>query len=109
MQKIQNLDDILPKEFVEERKRIYELSEIKKKSNRYWDMLGELMYLGGFPAVQAVLDDYITIEQAIELIYATRRAYNTHIYDSGVAAMAGTRGAYKPADFDKIMKRYSKE
>ena len=105
---IQSLDDIFPAEFVAERKRIYELQEVEKKSDQYWDMLGELMFYGGFDAVRAVLDDYLTLEQAIELLYSTRKVYNMNIIDIGQASMAGARSVYKGSEFKRIMSEYYK-
>lgn len=103
---MQSLDDILPKEFVEQRKALYELSQVKKKKNTYWRFLGELMYLGGFPAVQAVLDDYITIEQANKLLEGARNAQNLNTYDNAIGSMAAARSLYEYSEFDNLMKQY---
>lgn len=103
-----NLDDILPKEFVEQRKKLYLLSEIKKKKSVYWDFLGELMYFGGFDAVKAVLDDYIEPEQAKALLNSARRVHNGVVFDNANAALAGAAGVHKAAYFDKVMGNYKR-
>jgi hypothetical protein len=104
-----NLDDILPSEFVERRTKEYELEELQKKKTTYWDFLGDLGFYLGFEAVQAVLNDYIEIEQARELLTGAKKAYYGTVYDQGVAALAGARGRYKGSEFDRLMKFYSKE
>lgn len=104
-----NLDDILPQDFVERRTQEYELKELQKKKSTYWDFLGDLMFFGGFEAVQAVLNDYIELEQAKELLSGAKKAYYGTVYDQGVAALAGSRGKYKGSEFDRLMKFYSKE
>lgn len=106
---MRSLDDILPKEFVEHRKKQYELSEIKKKKSVYWDFLGELMYFGGFEAVRAVLDDYIDPIQAKTLLTSARRVHNGVIYDHANASLAGAAGVHKNAYFDKIMAGYKRD
>ncbi len=109
MTALTNLDDILPKEFVQHRKRTYELRQLKKKKDVYWDFLGELMFFGGFEAVKAVLDDYIEIEQAKKLLDSSKKSYYGSIYDHGMAALAGASGARKPSAFSKLMKFYERE
>lgn len=107
---MKNLDDILPKEFVEHRQKQYELAEIKeKKSAVYWDFLGELMYYGGFETVRAFLDDYIDAAQARALLMGARRAHNRVIYDHAQAALAGAAGVHKGVYFDRIMKPYRED
>lgn len=98
-----SLDELFPKEFVESRNKQYELSELQKESPTYWDFLGELQFFGDFNLVYAVLEDYLTIEQARELLYSTRKAYNSHIYDIAVATLAGNTGG---DSFNKLMKNY---
>lgn len=104
-----NLDDILPQEFVKKRTQEYELKELQKKKTTYWDFLGDLGFYLGFEAVQAVLNDYIEIEQARALLSGAKRAYYGTVYDQGVAALAGARGRYKGSEFDRLMKFYTKE
>lgn len=106
---MRSLDDLLPKEFVAQRKAKYELSEIKKKKSTYWDFLGELMFFGGYQAVEAVLDDTIEIEQARTLLMGARRAYNGTVYDNAKAALAGAAGVHKGAYFEKLMKYYKED
>lgn len=102
------LDDIFPKEFVEQRTKQYELKELEKKKATYWDFLGELMFFGGFEAVSAVLNDFVELDQARELLKGARRAYYGTVYDSGVASLAGARGVYKGTEFSKTMKFYER-
>lgn len=104
-----HLDEILPQEFVERRTKEYELKELLKKKASYWDFLGELMFFGGFDAVQAVLNDYIEIQQARELLSGAKKAYYGTVYDSGVAALAGSRGLHKGSEFGRLMKFYEQE
>lgn len=103
---MQSLDDLLPKEFVESRKALYELSQVKKKDDTYWKFLGELMYLGGFNAVRAVLDDYLTLEQANKLLNGARIAQNLNTYDNAIGSMAAARSVYKASEFESLMKQY---
>lgn len=100
------LSDLLPPEFVERRTKEYDLKELKKKKSTYWDFLGELGEYMGFGAVQAVLSDYIDLEQARELLKSAKKAHNGKVYDYGVAALAGARGVYKGAEFDRVIKYY---
>lgn len=100
---MKNLDDLFPSEFVESRTKQYEISELKPNKATYWDFLGELLFFGDFNLVKAVLDDYITIEQARELLYGARKAYNSSVYDRAVAGLAANVGGN---DFNKIMKSY---
>ena len=106
---MRSLDDILPQEFVARRKAKYELTEIAKKKSTYWDFLGELMYFGGFPAVQAVLDDVIELEQARTLLMGARRVHNGVIYDHAKASLAGAAGVHKTAAFNSVMSDYRKD
>lgn len=103
---MKNLSQLLPKEFVEKRNKAYELKELKRKKKTYWDFLGELGFYMGFEAVQAVLSDYMELEQASELLKGARRAHNGAVYDYAVASLAGTRGVYKASEFDRLTKFY---
>lgn len=107
--KTKSLDDLFPKDFVELRKKEFELKELKKKKTTYWDFLGELGFFMGFEAVSAVLNDYIEIEQARELLKGARRAYYGTVYDSAVASLAGARGVHKGKYFSDTVKFYEKE
>lgn len=107
--KTKNLDDLLPKEFVEQRKKLFELKELKKQKSTYWDFLGELGFFMGFDAVAAVLNDFLELEQATELLRGAKKAYYSSVYDQGVAALAGARGVHKSAEFGKLMKFYERE
>lgn len=100
------LSDLLPAEFVERREKEYALKELKKKKATYWDFLGELGFYMGFESVQAVLNDYLTLEQARELLKGARKAYNASVYDNAVASLAGARGVHKGAEFDRLTKYY---
>ena len=100
------LSEILPKEFVEKRTKQYELKELKKKRATYWDFLGELGFYMGFEAVQAVLDDYLDLEQARALLNGARRANNAKVYDIAVASLAGARGVHKGSEFDRLTRYY---
>ena len=104
-----NLSDLLPKDFVERRAQEYELKELAKKEKTYWDFLGELGFFVGFEAVKAVLDDYIELGQARELLNGARRAYYGTVYDSAVASLAGARGATKGKEFTQLIKFYERE
>ena len=104
-----NLSDILPKDFVERQTQAYELKELAKKEKTYWDFLGELGFYMGFEAVKAVLDDYIELSQARELLNGARRAYYGTVYDSAVASLAGSRGATKGKEFTNLVKFYERE
>lgn len=106
---MRNLDDIFPAEFVAERQRKYELAELNEKKTTYWDFLGELMYFGSFDAVRAVLDDYLTPEQARTLLAGARRSHNRTIYDNANAALAGAAGVHKSKYFHQIMKTYKED
>lgn len=106
---MRSLDDLLPAEFVASRKKKYELAELKEKKSTYWDFLGELMYFGGFEAVKAVLDDYLTPEQARTLLMGARRVHNGVIYDHANAALAGAAGVHKSKYFSQIMATYKKD
>jgi len=106
---VKNLDDVLPQEWVEKRTRHYELKEIKKKKSDYWNFLGELMYYGGFQAVQAVLDDYIDIPQAMKLLEGSKRAYYGTVYDSANANLAANAAIHKSSEFDRIIGFYKRE
>ena len=101
-----SLSEILPAEFVENRTKQYELKELKKKKATYWDFLGELGFYMGFESVQAVLNDYLTLEQARELLKGARKAYNGTVYDNAVAALAGARGVHKGSEFERLTKYY---
>lgn len=101
-----SLSEILPAEFVEKRTKEYELKELKKKKATYWDFLGELGFYMGFEGVQAVLNDYLTLEQARELLKGARKAHNGTIYDNAVAALAGARGVHKGSEFERLIKYY---
>lgn len=105
---MRSLDDLLPPEFVAERKRRHELKEIKASKETRWDFLGQLMFYGGFDAVKAVLNDYITIEQANVLLDGAERTHNGHVYDYGVASFAAVRGGQKSSEFNKMMAYYIK-
>jgi hypothetical protein len=98
-----NLNEIFPKEFVEQRTREYEIKELEKKKSTYWEFLGELGFFMGFDAVRAVLDDYIELKQARELLNGARTAYYGTVYDSGVAVLAGSR-----ANFEKTIGFYKR-
>ena len=104
-----NLSDILPKDFVERQTQAYELKELAKKEKTYWDFLGELGFFVGFEAVRAVLDDYIELGQARELLNGARRAYYGTVYDSAIASLAGARGATKGKAFTDLVKFYERE
>lgn len=103
---MKNLSQLLPKEFVEKRNKAYELKELKRKKKTYWDFLGELGFYMGFEAVQAVLNDYLTIDQAVSLLNGAKRAYYATAYDGAVNALAGSRGVYKASEFDRLTKFY---
>lgn len=101
-----NLSQKLPAEFVEKRTREYQLKELQAKKSTYWDFLGELGFYLGFESVQAVLSDYIELEQARELLKGARKAHNAHIYDIAVASLAASRGVHKGSEFDRLTKYY---
>lgn len=103
---MKTLSQLLPKEYVEKRNKAYELRELKRKKKTYWDFLGELGFYMGFEAVQAVLSDYIKIEQAVQLLGGARRAYFGTVYDHAVASSAAARGVYKATEFDRLTKFY---
>ena len=101
-----NLDDIFPQEFVDARTKKYEVEDLQPSKPTYWDFLGELMFFGDFNAVKAVLDNYITIEQADALLTGSKKAYRMSVYDRAVASLAANVGGN---DFTKIMKNYTGE
>lgn len=101
-----NLDDLLPQDFVEKRTKEYESSELKKRKTTYWDFLGELMYFGGFEAVKAVMDDYITLDQAIVLLKGAKRMYNAEKYDEAIVSLAGNAGIHKAQEFNRLTKQF---
>ena len=103
--KPKNLDDVFPKEFVEQRKREYELKN-EKKEPTFWDFLGEIGYYLGYPVIEAILDDTITLEQAAELASGARRMYHKNIYDIGVATQAGVNSAMNGVSFESAMDYY---
>ena len=105
---MKSLDDLLPPEFVAQRKQKYEVSELKSNPNTRWDFLGQLMVYGGFDAVQAVLNDFITLEQAHTLLDGAIKTHRGHVYDYGVASFAAVRGGQKASEFNKMMKEYTK-
>ena len=107
--KSRNLSDILPKDFVERQTKAYELKELAKKEKTYWDFLGELGFFVGFEAVKAVLDDYLELGQARELLNGARRAYYGTVYDSAIASLAGAKGAIKGKAFTDLVKFYERE
>lgn len=101
-----NLDELFPKEFVEKRQKAYELQELKEKKTTYWDFLGEVAFYMGFEAVQAILSDYIELNQARILLNGAKRAYFGTVYDSAIASLAGGRGVHKGSEFNRLIKFY---
>lgn len=104
-----NLSSLLPKEFVEQRTKEYELKELEQRKATYWDFLGELGFYMGFEAVQAVLNDYIDLPQARELLRGAKKAYYGTVYDSAIASLAGARGVHKTSAFTSLIKFYERE
>lgn len=87
------LSDIYPEEYVAQRTAEFEKGQ-SRTSNSFWDILAEMQSYGGFEAVKAVLDNYLTLEQANALLSASRKLYASRMYDTGITALAGNSGKH---------------
>lgn len=70
-----------------------------------WMMLAELGVHFGYEAIQAVLNDVITLQQARMLIEGARKLHSADVYDIAVAGAAAN--SQKASAFKKIMKPFA--
>jgi hypothetical protein len=86
-------------------KRVLKEDSIKSDGiTKEWFKLAELGFYFGWEAIQAVLDDVITLNQANLLIDGAIKIHNTHIYDMATATLAGSSS--QAGAFNKLMKPY---
>lgn len=87
--------------------RAWEQAQIKAESElitKEWFMLSKLGYYYGWPAVEAVMQDRITLDFARLMIEGAEKIHSTEVYDMGLSVAAGFRGnTVKSRDFDKIL------
>lgn len=98
-----SLLDVMSPEAVRKARRSADAREASKPplTSIEWSMLGELGVYYGFQAIQAVLDDYITLHQANKLVMAGRQLYNQQKYDDGVVGLA-----VRSPNFNKLMEPF---
>lgn len=67
-------------------------------------ILAEFGLFFGWEGVRAVLEDYITLEQAVVLTHAARRFHASDVYDSAIANLAGN--SHKKEHFTSLMRPF---
>lgn len=90
--------------------KAWEQAQFKAKSEwitKEWYMLSELGYYIGWGAVEAVINDKITLDFARLLIEGARKVHDSEVIDMAMAVAAGFRGnTEKSKSFDKLMASY---
>lgn len=99
------LDLMTPEERarIEARQAIREAEQAKKITQEALG-LSELGVYYGWGAVQAVIDDTITLEQANMFVEGARKIHSGHVFDYALATLAGN--STKKGVFESVMKRY---
>jgi hypothetical protein len=106
MKKVNLLDQMTPEHLVKVQKREAEREEQRSKMiTPEWLGLSELGVYYGWGAIQAVIDDKITLEQADMLINGARKIHSGHVFDNAIASLAAN--VSKKETFYKLLKSYT--